>query len=191
MKSLFKFHMIIALAFIAAIMPAESFAQFSNVNVLEKINLDFFCKPLSSVPGYEDYGVSKPLADKLLTMKDDKTIEQALKKMYFNTLNPTERREYDELSGEEYIVKSCTYTHSTPAGRLYIDRENDTYTLKFPDQQTKNDFMKSVTAKGYKIIDNSDGNKLYQIPGNEDAYWVGVNIIENGNNVTLSPNREY
>lgn len=189
MKKIFRFQIAVLFMAVIAGIPSVAYAQFgNNGNVWEKINIDIFCMPLINQPGYENYSVSKELASKLQTMKNEETIKKELTKLKFNTINWTEKQEFDDQTEEYYTITTCTYMYNSPTGRLIIEKEGETYLLKFPDEKTKNDFMKSVKAKGYKVIDDYKGTKRYQIPENREAHWMGVTVEEEGNNITIYPN---
>ncbi len=152
-----------------------------STNAQPELTINTFCVPLSSVAGYADFGVSKDLAQKLHSLKDEKQVEAALIEQGFNCDSKAEKKEYDDQMGEYVTFTVAKYSKTSPEGATTITKEGNEYTIAFPDSAVAKSFIDGLKASGYEY-DESWG---YIVPDNMEAHWVGISVYVDGKDVTI------
>ncbi|MCH5318683.1 MAG: hypothetical protein J1E38_03110 [Paramuribaculum sp.] len=147
------------------------------------LSISTFCQNLIKEKGWNSYGISRALATKLQGIKSSEEIEENLKKLGFECISKETKKEYDDMAEYYYDKIVATYVKQTDDGQIKISQDSWDYTIQFPTAAQKDSFMKTVTSAGYK--GNGDGD--YSVPGNEEAYWVGISIRVEGNQVMIRP----
>ena len=159
-----------------------------SANQSGELTANIFVQSFSqSGKNFDDYGIARSNASKIMITKEDREIDAALirlgyKKEYRNTSEV-----WNDAIDEMMKCSNACFTKEVSSGKIVIKEDCGYWEIKFPSEAEKNKFLKTAESMGYAY---NSGWNAYIVPGTEEDYWIANYLFVDGNNITIQTGGE-